>query len=371
MNKFDIVEKINPADLIMALIEKDKLFPYQLLKKHLNISGDWQENYFNWGRNALYWLFKRLPYKTITFPAFTCPTLTWAAQKAGKNIVLAEIDLVTFNLDINKIPDDTKCLVVVHTFGNPVNIKEIRKKFKNIYIIEDCAHALYSKIDNQFVGNQGDAVLFSLYKQIVNINGAFLLTGKKLFKRQNIESDFKYLKRLIFKTKGFHQWGLNFKRHHYLPGIEPQALSQDKPSRLVLSLFEKGFKKLEREIEGRRRVVKWYEEEVNNYSYLTSQKSSFKASPSYYHFSVYLDPSLIAIRDKIAFSLRKKNIFSARLWPKAPITQKRYKNYIKKCPQALVLAQSVINLPIYSSYNKKDVKYLFSEIDKVIKANND
>lgn len=368
MSKFDVVEKIGCFDLMTAFLKKSKTSPYRLLKKDLFIAGDWQENYFDWGRNALFYLFKNLKYKKIAFPAFTCPTLIQAAEAAGKEIVLLEIDLNTFNLDIEKIPSETKCLVVVHTFGNPVNIKAIKNKFPQAFILEDCAHSLFSKIDGKFVGDQGNAVLFSFYKQIANINGSLLLAKDKLIKKQKRESSFKYLKRLIFKTNGVHQWILNFKRHQYLPEIEPHSLTKNKSSNLSFVLFEKGFKKLKNEVEKRKQVAKWYYQQTENSPYLISQRAEENSRPSYYHFAVRLKPSLVPIRDRVVLSLRKRNIFLARLWYDAPIAKKQFKSYQKSCPNALLLAQSVINLPIYSSYTSTDVVYLFSQLNQTIKA---
>lgn len=367
MNKFDVVEKIGCFDLITAFLKKSKTSPYRLLKKDLFISGDWQENYLDWGRNALFCLFKKLDYKKIAFPAFTCPTLTQAAEAAGKKVDLLEVDLNTFNLDIDKIPRETECLVVVHTFGNPVNIDSIRKKFNNLFILEDCAHALFSKMGGKFVGNQGSAILFSFYKQVANINGSLLLTKDKLIKKQKKESSLKYLKRLIFKTKGVHQYFLSFKRHQYLPTIEPHSLTENKPSDLSLTLFEKGFKKLKQEIEKRRQIINWYYQQVERSSYLIPQKPTLNSQPSYYQFAVRLRPEIVSIRDKVVFFLRKKNIYLARLWYDAPITQSQFKSYQKKCPKALLLSKSIINLPIYSSYTVRDVDYLFSQLNGAIK----
>jgi dTDP-4-amino-4,6-dideoxygalactose transaminase len=373
MNKFDLSEKIGFINLTRALLEKRQASPYHFLKKELNISSVWQENYFNWGRNALYYLFKSLPFKTITLPAFTCSTLTQAAELAGKKVILTEIDMETFNLDLEKIPSQTECLVVVHTFGNPVNLREIRNKFrrgrtgKKLFIIEDCAHALFSKINNVFVGNEGDALLFSLYKQVPNINGSLLLTKEKLINKQNKEANFKYLKRLLVKIAGFHQYFLNFRRQEYLPRIEPQALKPDKPSNLVFNLFTKGFRQLEKEIEGRRKMASWYYQEVKKSKFIIPQKSETNSRPSYYHFVIRLIPELASYREKIVLKLRKRNIFVDRLWYQAPIIQEKYKSFQKKCPQALLLTKTVINLPIYANYTKSDVHELFKRLDKSIK----
>jgi len=367
MNKFDIVEKIKLTDLLKAELIRKSVSPYQLLQNKLGLAGNWHDNYFNWGRNALYYLFKNLNYQKIAFPAFTCPTLTEAAEKAGKKVVLVEADLNTFNLDINKIPQGTQCLVVVHTFGNPLDISLIKQKFKSIFIIEDCAHALYAQKNNQYVGKTGEVILFSLYKQIPNINGSLLLTKEEIINNQQAENKFKYLKRLLFKLEGLHEYFLNLKRHAYFPDITRQDLNNFKPSNLVFNLFQIGFNPLEKEIEKRRIIANLYYRRIKKSTFLLAQNPEKQSNPSYYHFAVRLIPKLIPFRNKIIMNLRRQNIFLAALWPDAPITQAKYKNYQHCCPKAFLLAQSIINFPIYSYYSSKDINDLFTQIDLTIK----
>ncbi len=367
MSKFDLNLKIKPQALWEEILKKDSVLPHHHLQKIIKFNSYLKPNYFNWGRNALYYLFKSLPYTTITFPAFTCPTLIEAAEKAGKKVVLTEINLDTFNLDIDKIPASTKCLVVVHTFGNPVDIRKIRRKsgFK-IFIIEDCAHAIFSQIKGKYMGSQGDVVLFSLYKQIANLNGALLLSKTKLMTEQAEEGVLKYWWRLIIKTEGFHQWFLDLKRSKYLPKIEKQKLADFKPSHLVFYLFNKGLKELELEIRGRRRVSRWYQNQVDESEFFQAQQPEKNSLSSYYQFALRLDPSLAKDRDKIVLKLRKKGIIIDRLWYQAPIAQGKYQKFQKNCPQALLLTQTVVNLPIYSFYTSADTQLLFQKLNQAI-----
>jgi len=367
MTKLDIVEKIKPLDLVRVLLKKKTRFPYQLIKEELALKADFQPNYFNWGRNAFYYLFKNLKFKKIGLPAFTCPTLVEAARAADKEVVLIETDLETFNLKTDNLSSDLQALVVVHTFGNPVDIKRIREENKNLFIIEDCAHSLFAKINGQYLGKEGEAVLFSFYKQVVNLNGSLLLFKKKLLKKQKQESDWDYLKRLIVKLAGPHQLFLNLKRHQYLPAIEPQGLSADKPSSLVFKLFALGLEKLKKEVEKRKQLADFYYQQVKQRSFLFAQRPTVNSEPSFYHFAVRLDPGLAYLRDKLVFKLRQKNIFLGRLWFNAPVSEKKGKKLHPFCPNSLLLSQSVFNLPIRSSYNREDIQFLFKQIDKTLR----
>jgi dTDP-4-amino-4,6-dideoxygalactose transaminase len=66
------------------------------------------ERYFNHqvmflqsGRAALYFLLRALPEEFVIIPAFTCKVVAEAALLAGKKIIYVDIDIQTFNMDIN------------------------------------------------------------------------------------------------------------------------------------------------------------------------------------------------------------------------------------------------------------------------------
>ena len=119
----------------------------ELLKVKKVVGKDKELSFFNWGRNAFYALFKGLPYKTIHFPAFICSVTTDAALAAGKKVKLLEVNKETFNLDIKNLKGKKiKCLVALHAFGNPIDVLRIKKVLPKAFIIEDCAHGLFSEI---------------------------------------------------------------------------------------------------------------------------------------------------------------------------------------------------------------------------------
>jgi perosamine synthetase len=86
----------------------------------------------------------------------------------GKNHVLDFVDLT------KKVTEKTKAVIIVHFFGliHP-DIFKIRKylKEKNIYLIEDAAHAHGAKIDGIFAGNIGDFGCFSFYSTKIITTG--------------------------------------------------------------------------------------------------------------------------------------------------------------------------------------------------------
>lgn len=105
--------------------------------------------------------------------------------------IFCEIDhnhLIDFDDLKAKISDNTKAVIIVHFSGliHP-DIWEIKKYLeeRNIYLIEDAAHAHGAKIDNIFAGNIGDFGCFSFYStKIITTGGegGFISTNnEKLF----------------------------------------------------------------------------------------------------------------------------------------------------------------------------------------------
>ena len=122
------------------------------------------------------------------------PDLTFAASinaiiHSGATPVLVDVNLETWTLDVRQfekaISPKTKAVMPVHLYGHPSEmdeIVEIAKKNK-LFIVEDCAEALGSKINNKIIGTFGDANCFSFFgnKTITTGEG-----GMILFKDQKI-----------------------------------------------------------------------------------------------------------------------------------------------------------------------------------------
>ena len=63
-----------------------------------------------------------------------------------------------------KLSNKTKAIMVVHLYGNPTNILQIKIINKrNIKIIEDCAQAHGTRLLGKHVGTLGDVGTFSFF----------------------------------------------------------------------------------------------------------------------------------------------------------------------------------------------------------------
>ena len=126
----------------------------------------------NSGTDALYLALRALDIKTgdevITTP-FTFIATSETIVSVGATPVFIDIDPQTYNLDLNQleaaITPQTKALIPVHLFGQPVDMGKLMAiAYKhNLLVIEDCAQATGAEWDGDKVGKIGHVGCFSFY----------------------------------------------------------------------------------------------------------------------------------------------------------------------------------------------------------------
>ena len=123
----------------------------------------------------------------VIVPSLTHVATANAVLSVGATPVFVDIDLHDGNISISEvikaISPKTKAICVVHFLGVPVDMHEIMKiaKSNNLFVIEDCALALGSRINNTHVGLIGDFGAFSFYpaKHITTGEGGMLIGKDK------------------------------------------------------------------------------------------------------------------------------------------------------------------------------------------------
>ena len=121
----------------------------------------------------------------IITPTFSMAASTNSILYAGAKPVFIDSELDTWNLDIteieSKITSKTKAIMIVHTYGHPVDmdkVKEIADKH-NLPIIEDAAEAHGAEYKGKKIGSVGDIACFSFYanKIITTGEGGMVVTN--------------------------------------------------------------------------------------------------------------------------------------------------------------------------------------------------
>lgn len=104
----------------------------------------------------------------VVVPANVYPT-SFGAALSGASLQLADVDPDSLNITLESIQrvvtNATKAIIVVHLYGNPVDISPIQEyaQQNNIFLIEDCAQAFGAVYKNKKVGSFGDINCFSFY----------------------------------------------------------------------------------------------------------------------------------------------------------------------------------------------------------------
>ncbi|MEL6559138.1 MAG: DegT/DnrJ/EryC1/StrS family aminotransferase [Bacteroidota bacterium] len=129
----------------------------------------------------------------VIIPDNTWMSLAEAVKRVGGVPVCCDVDQHTFNLSptsvSQSITDRTFAIIVVHQYGRPADIDELLqiKKDRNLYLIEDCAHAAGAKLGLKNCGNLADAASFSFYPTknlgAFGDGGAVVSNNEKLLER--------------------------------------------------------------------------------------------------------------------------------------------------------------------------------------------
>jgi len=366
----------------------------QKIKDYFNIKHAFV---FNSGRSSLMAVLKALeiePGKEILLQAFTCNAAVNPLLDAKLKPVFADID-DTLNIDPlsvkSKINQNTKAIMVQHTFGFPAQVEKILEiaKKNNLFLIEDNAHAFGASINGRLCGTFGDVTFLSFgrdkiissifggavitnnneiaekvedFQQKINYPSAFwifqqllhpLLTNWLIIPFYSLNQ---YLGRIFLG--GFHKL-LFLSKSVYKKeknGEIPFCFPKKMPGVLALLALNQ-MKKIEKFNEHRQEIADFYIKNLKN--------------PNFKHvFSQSKERNVIFMRYPILSNLntddilkkgRLKKIFLNDGWRKSPIvpvdTKLEKMNYIQgSCLKAEKASNTIINLPTHINITKNKAK---------------
>jgi dTDP-4-amino-4,6-dideoxygalactose transaminase len=222
----------------------------------------------NW-TSALYLAYKALWIKewdeVITW-TYTYHSTNSTLLHFTNNIKFCDIDKnLTISLkDIKKyISNNTKLLVIPHTYGLSPNMEEIinlKNKFKNLKIIEDCSQAHLWRYNNKLLGTFWDIWIFSMqaWKLLPAWEWWFIITNnEKLYENILINSD-------SWKTL----YNLLPKNSQYRDFIDTWLWLKFRPNSLWIALANSQIDNLPIKIKNRQYFMKLIKKELNKYNFI-------------------------------------------------------------------------------------------------------
>ena len=353
---------------------------------------------FNSGRSCLMAILEAMgikPGDEIIVQGFTCNAVINPIINIGAKPIYVDLkdDL---NIDEKKIQQSinskTKAVIVQHTFGWPAEIEEIRDicRDNNLFLIEDCAHSLGAKYNNQYVGSFGDASFFSFGRDkiISSVFGGMIVINNPLLKIK--EYDFpsnlwtinqllypilmqyvflplfrfrigRIFYSLMFELNIFSLRSVDKKENQ---GILPRYFGKRMPNALA-SLALNQLNKLDRLNTKRREIAKAYFSYFKNSKVKVVFREEFNnKSPVFLKFPVLVDNP-----DKILRDLRKENIFINDGWRETvivpPLTNQEKMEYNKgQCLLSEKISKNIISLPTHAKLTIEDVKKIASVVKK-------
>ncbi len=140
---------------------------------------------FYLGRGSLYHAMKLLHLKKadkVLVPSYHCGVDIESILRADVGISYYRVKK-DFTVDMedlmDKVDSDSRAVLIVHYYGFPQPVESL-KKFcikRNLFLIEDCAHALLSSWQQRALGTFGDLSIFSQRKSLPLPDGGAILVN--------------------------------------------------------------------------------------------------------------------------------------------------------------------------------------------------
>jgi dTDP-4-amino-4,6-dideoxygalactose transaminase len=145
-----------------------------------------EDRFFETGRAALLAGLRSLgigPGDEVLLPAYLCESVVTPVESVGAE---ARFYAVSRGLAVDPAAIDvligpkTRAVILIHYFGfaGPVQAVRALCDRRGIALIEDCAHALYSKLGEQPLGTVGDLAFFSPWKSLPMPDGGVLVLNR-------------------------------------------------------------------------------------------------------------------------------------------------------------------------------------------------
>lgn len=283
----------------------------------------------------------------IIVPANTYIATILAISDNGCTPVLAEPDINTYNINPDlieeKITPNTKAIMVVHLYGQAVQMEkiwEIAKKH-NLKVFEDAAQGHGAIYQGKRTGNLSDAAAFSFYP---GKNLGCLGDGGAV-----VSND----KELIDRVKALANYGSDRKYHFIYKGLNSRL------DEIQAAVLDVKLPHLDEDNARRREIAKYYREHITNPKIILPQ--TYDENAHVWHvFAVRTEE-----RDRFQQYLTDNGVQTIIHYPTPPHKQLAYQEWNNHSyPITEEIHKTIISLPISPVMTDEEAK----EVVRIVNA---
>ena len=314
------------------------------------------------------------PGNEVIVPAFTWISTANVVEHLGANVVFCDIDLDTFNIDINKlaslVTSKTKAILPVHLFGMAADVAPINAfaQAHKLWVVEDAACGFGSRYHGQHVGTLGHAGAFSFHprKAITTGEGGMITT-------QDDDLAAK-LRRLRDHGAAMSDLQRHLGARPYLLADHPEAGYNQRMTDLQAALGSAQMDRATDIIRERQRLAKRYDEAFAKLSWLRTPVHLNGFEHGYQSYPCMFQPESIAQID-IARINEKRNSWMDQLQQAGistrPAThavhmltfyQEKYKLKPEDFPNAYRANDCSISLPLFHGMTVAEQDYVIERV---------
>lgn len=287
------------------------------------------------------------------------PSVTFFATAStvlfcGAKPVFVDIDPDTYNMDVSKVEEaitpNTKAIVPVHMFGQPVDmdpLMEIAKKH-NLKIVEDACQSHGAEYGGKKVGTFGNTSCFSFYptKNMVAGEGGMIVTDDQDLKTECMllrdHGEITHYEHVVL--------GYNFRITEIGAAIGIEQL-----------------KKLPGFIEKRQENAKALTEGLSELDGIQTPVVGEKSSHVYYQYIIKVQRPFPFNRDQLVEYLKQKGIGARPSYPK-PLSEQailRTMGVAADCPVARETLMNIMEIPVHPLVTSDNITYI---VDSIVEA---
>ena len=318
---------------------------------------------FNSGTSALHASLISIslrPNEEVLVPSFTFISTANSILMAGGIPHFVDIEKERLGLDPRQselcISKNVKAIMPVHYAGFPCKIDELREiaDRKKIYLIEDAAESLGSKINKKKTGAFGDLSILSFApNKIITTGegGAVLTNSKKLFE----------------KLKLIRSHGRLENSNYFSSSLKPKYVTLGynwRMSTMVAALGISQLKRIDKIIGMRRKNAAFLSSKIKNISEITLPPELKNSTHVFQLYSIMLPNS--RRRNQLMQFLAKKGIMTKIYFDPIHKTDfyKKVKFKQSNLQNTEEVSSRIISLPIYPDLNQKELQYIADSILK-------